>query len=347
MPTIKCVQVSPDYFVGATTLADIRGNCLDPRRVDRATEAEKAKDPTLFQAATQRGNNQRSFDKARTLRAVDYAKYINAVEAGDRMGGCPPITLWTAQTAIFDGSHLAISGGTLLTANDGETQLAARYMLANGFSGGRGFKEYDSVTGDIAWLDRPFAVTISTGSTVEKAMQVLHDMNHYATPVSEKNTMALNVEGALTKAINAGIVTSGVQPGAIKMRGVHRAKEAYYTSLIALMHGAIGAAYGPEAFTRSVNARINEANSQKSTAIDSREVVSKFIAKVLTLERDLRRIDCEHMMALGVHFAKKGRLAKPLDEVAYAKLDKTIREESNGKRNTITRRASRIEDLLK
>lgn len=345
MPTIKCVQVRPNQFTGKTTLADIRSNCPDPRRVDRATEAEKAKDPDLARAAKQRGKNQRVFDKARTLRAINYARYIKEVDEGTRLGGYPSVTLWTGEEATYDvaAATLTLGGASILTANDGETQLAARYMLAFGFS----VKGFPTVEQDDKWLDQPFAITLATASTIEAAMQTLHDMNRYAVPVSEKNTAVLNVEGALTKAINAGIKAAAADSGTIKAKGLHRSSEPYFTSMATLLHGAVGALYGADAFKRSVNAHINEANSQAVNLNGKGAVVSKFIEKTLLLPpSQLRRLDSEHMMALGARFSGQQKMPKPLDESQYKKVDAEIRSESNGKRNTVTRRALRIYEVL-
>lgn len=311
MMKFNAIQAGINKFSAAVTLGELRNICMNPRQVDLSTEAERSKDPALKRAYEQRDENQRKFDKARTIRAIRYAEYIKAVDAQERMGDYPPITLWTEQSLELKNGQLEIPGATMLTANDGETQLAARYMLADGFFDK---KIEEQVAGDVSLLDKTFLVTITTNSSKLAAMQTLHDMNHYATPVSEKTTATMNIEGALTKAINEGIVLSGHGTTMIKSRGADvKPSENYNTTRLALLHGAVGACYGELSFKKSTNALINEGNRQFADLNGEANVVSQFIAKILQLPPSvLRHIGCDHMMALGAKYHSHAKVSTPL-----------------------------------
>lgn len=326
MMKFNAIQAGINKFSAVVTLGELRNICMNPRRVDLSTEAERAKEPALARAYEQRDENQRKFDKARTLRAISYAAYIKAVDAGERMGDYPPVTLWTESTLTFADGKLEIAGATMFTANDGETQLAARYMLADGFFDKKIGVE---VMGDVALLDMPFLVTITTGSNKLAAMQTLHDMNHYATPVSEKTTATMNIEGALTKAISDGIAMSGHGDTLIKSRGDSvKPSENYNTTRLALLHGALGACYGELVFDKSTNSLIDRGNRQFADLNGEGAVVTNFISKILHLPpKVLRTIGCDHMMALGAKYHKYAEVKTPLTPEQVSAISAEIKAE--------------------
>ena len=327
---IKCVLVRPDYYVGVTTLAELRGNCPDPKRIDESTDATRAKDPDLERAYKQRGDNQRQFNKARVDRMGNYGQYMAKVDNGG-LGGYPPVTLWTKDPLDYIDGELRLLGDTVITANDGETQLAARYDLAKD---------------DPRWLDAPFAVTITVNSNREAAMQTLHDMNHHATPVSEKETAALNVEGPLTKAITVGIAGSGIDTDLIKAR-TDKVTKPYITTQTILLHGGIGALYGTDALARSPNALIKVANKQFGDLGEDSGTVSAFIEDVLRLPKEiLATITPDQMMALGAQFRAHKRVLAPLSKDAYSQVDTALKLERGGKRASIQLRAKAVYDRL-
>ena len=333
MAKIKATLVSTNYYVGVTTLADIRGNCPDPKRVDQSTEAQRKADPDLGRAWSQRGANQRQFNKPRIARMIGYASYIAGVDEAKILGGYPPITLWTEDESPFVDGVLEISGSTILSANDGETQLAARYALAKA---------------DPTLLDRPFAVTITTGSDKTQAMQTLHDMNHFATPVSEKETAVLNVEGALTKAINKGIGMTTRDPDLSIRKKTEKVTGGFLTTSLILLHGGVGALYGEEALRHTPNSLIKKANAQFVDLGEKSDVVSGFINEVLRLPNDaLRTIGSDQMMALGARYAETSRVLAPISAEDYARLDADLKAAKGGKsRATIGVRAQALFNKL-
>lgn len=314
---IPALQIAPNRFVGVASITTLGITILDPKMVDLSTEAECNKNPRLKAAKEQRGANQRRFDAKRQRRMMEYARYIEDVTENNRMGGFPPITFWCKDELPYIDGHLDIPGATLLTANDGETQLAAWHVLAEQ---------------NPEWLDKNFAFTLSAGSTREEAMQVLHDMNHYANPVSEKETAALNVEGALTKAINAGIKESGRPLGIIKARGDKPTGE-FYTTVPLLLHGAIGALNGEQTFDKTPPRQIQDANGQFVQLNGGADRVRDFVAEVMRLDGIvLKEIGIAQMMALGAKFAINKRLSPPLAKSVVA----MIEQKAKGDRARVT-----------
>ena len=304
---IPALQIAPNHFIGVCSITTLGLTSLDPAYIDRATEKECSNNPRLKAAKEQRGSNQRKFDKKRLDRRDEYAKYIHDVDTGLRMGGYPPVTFWCDSDIPYLDGHLDIPGATILTANDGETQLAARYLLASQ---------------DPVWLDRQFSFTLVAASTREAAMQTLHDMNHHSTPVSEKETAALNVEGALTKAINAGINESGRDFGIIKPRG-EKVTDDFYTTVPILLHGAIGALNGEGAFAKTPTKQIQDANKQFKNLNGGADRVRGFVAEVLRLDGiTLAKINVAHMLALGVKYNKENRIVAPLSQQVVEMLEK-------------------------
>ena len=345
MATLKAVRVSPNKFIRVATLTELQGNSPDPRKVDLSTEKERSKSSVLSRAYEQRGSNQRKFDKSRIVRAVDYALYIKAVDFGGRMGDYPPVTLWTQDECYFDEikGELKINGNSILTANDGETQLAARYFLIEGFSE-KGYAQ--EIIADSSLLDSEFAVVITTKSSKEEAMQTLHDMNHYATPVSEKTTAALNIEGGLTKAINKGLDQNDTR-GSVKSRGNITTRETFKTTHVILMHGAIGAMYGKECNKVTPNKLIAEANRQFSKLNGKADLASGFVADIMHLSSEvLRHVDDAHMMALGMKYNETSRISQPLTKEQYANLEEALKVERNGRRADIRVRANAVFEQL-
>lgn len=182
----SAVPITPNKLVGLTTLARLQAIGLRrPSEVENATKMSRKKEPTLAAAGTLRDQVQRRFDKARRERAELFAAYIQATEFDQkRNGGVPPITLYSTQPLTFnDRREAVLPFNTPVIAVDGETQLEARYLLADTHP---------------ETLGLPFAVTIYHGISEGHARQILHDVNAYATPIPERKTAHLNSEGALS-----------------------------------------------------------------------------------------------------------------------------------------------------
>lgn len=333
MTILNVTRVSPDHYVGSTTLGTIRGNCPDPKRVDRSTERERNADPDMSRAHGQRGDNQRKFTKSRITRAIAYGRYIAEVDSGKRLGGYPPITLWTKEEGEFiePTGVLILPASAILTANDGETQLAARYIQAGQ---------------DPTQLDKPFAFTLVTSSTKKNAAQTLHDMNFFGVNVSEKETAALNIEGPLTIRVNEGITASGrdasltIKPRSEKVTGN------YLTTQSLLLVGSLGALHGPDAMRHTPTSLIKKDNGQFTDLGDQGKIVSKFVAGILSLpDNDLRRIDGAHMMTLGAIYNRMEETPKPLPADAIETIDQALRAERGGRRATVQHRARAMFDF--
>lgn len=331
MATFPALPFGQNQYQLSLTLAGLGTNCFDPMRIALMKDTALAEADTLtHKARAQRSDNQRQFNKPRIVRVEKYALYIEAVEAGG-LGGVPPITLWTPDDVMYKDGTITLKGETILSANDGETQLAARYLLANKDPG--------------KWMDMPFAATLTAACTQANAQQTLHDMNHYANPVSEKETAAINQNGKLTAAICEGVATSGRFQSEIKARG-EKVTTGFISTNTICLHGAIGANFGSEAMTRSPNALIKIGNAQFGT-LENPEIVAGFISKVLRLPNDqLAGITSDHMMALGIKYHLTGHLAQPLSPEVYAMVDAQLRDAREGRRATIQNRAEAIVSRL-
>lgn len=311
---ISALRISQDRYVCVSSLSVLRAVLFDPIELyDTNNQKVLDANPRLRAAKEQRGENQRAFNPARKHRATQYADYIQNVDNEIRKGGYPTITIWCKEalefitrSEDFEYGLIVLDGHEILTANDGETQLAARFMLGR----------LDPLA-----MNKPFAFTLKTDSNAAEAMQTLHDMNHYATPVSEKETAALNIEGPLTKAINLGIAESGVNTRRIQSRGdAPNKKSANVTTMMILLHGAIGALNGKEDWVhdRSPARQLNDANGQYASLNGGTDRIVGFISQVLRLPDDvLKGITFAHMLALGIVYAKKGSLPVPLSPESY------------------------------
>jgi hypothetical protein len=331
----KAVQITPNTFLVSMKIGQLAAhNCLDPDLVDNATQAQLKQNPSLSAAANHRGDNQRKWTKARKQRRDQYAAYIYGVSEEGSNGGYPPVTMWTTEDCYFhpDRGELDIPFSATLAATDGETQLSALFKLAHANS---------------KWLDKTFAVVLHTECSRENADQMLHDMNHYANPVSEKDMALHNRQGFLTSAIYIGIDAAPLDMTSInrKTDSVMPKKTGgfkYATTVPRLLHGVVGAVFSNEALNKAPRALIEKGNSQGFTVDDSvRATAAAFVVDILSVEHDtLATYSKEYMLACGAYYARHKALPAAPDLTALETLDEQLTASKGGKRATAQEKAA-------
>jgi hypothetical protein len=265
----------------------------DPEAVDTAPDNQLKFNPALRAARQMRGRNQRSWKKkARKQRRDQYARYIKAVRTGNRLGGFPPMTLWTQSKATFKDGVLDIPHSAVLCALDGETQLSAGFQLAEA---------------DPLWKDQPVAVVLYVDCTQAAADQKLHDFNHYATPVTETEMALHNREGALTGAIRDGYAASRRNADLVVNRGSD-ALGKYVTTEAHIIELAIGAAFGPDGFALQTRHAAEKGNAQFYDLPTAGLVAAAVAAFLQRGDDEVRQVSKSGARALGVYFHEHGRL---------------------------------------
>ena len=187
--TIEGIRIAENLCSVATSLNQLEQYGLTRPTVNASAKAKDLKSDDLFaRAHNLREIVQRRFDKSRKERAEDYNEYIDAIMAGKRLGGVPPVTLFCSEPCEYLSDHkkLILPYRSVLVNMDGETQTEARFIL----------RDRIPESGD--WS---MAAQIYHGITEQHASQILHDFNRYAHPIKETVVAALNSEGHITKMI--------------------------------------------------------------------------------------------------------------------------------------------------
>jgi len=295
MSNIKAVEVVPGpIYLARVTLGALRAYCVvDPEHVDTAPENLLKHNEQLRAARKMRGRNQRSWKKkARRNRRDVYAHYIKAVRTGTRMGGFPPITMWTRSKAEFDAGVLDIPYSAVMCALDGETQLSAWFKLAEK---------------DTTWLDQPIAIVLYVNCEDQAADQMLHDFNHYATPVSETEMALHNHEGALTSAIRTGYEMSKRLLDVVVNRSSDSVGK-FSTTEPRIIELAIGAAFGTDGFAMQTRQAAERGNAQFYD-LPTSSTVSAAVADFLRVDDEqMKRVTKTCARAVGVYYHTHGRL---------------------------------------
>ena len=315
---VSAIEVVHGQYLLVTTLSSLASHSVvNPEWVDRAkqSDVEKPFNAALRGARDMRGNNQRSWaTKARRERRDSYANYIQAVRNGDRLGGFPPITMWTKSPVTYADGEIDIPGDAVLCAHDGETQLSAWFDLGDN----RDAKYYNS----------PIAVVLYTEATQALADQQLHDFNHYASPVSESEMALHNREGALTAAVREGLLQSGRQIDLVVNRRTDSLGKRFLTTEARLLEMAVGAAYGADGFN-SPTRKLTERGNAQFSELPSAATVSQCLAEFMAFsEEDMRPVTKPVARALGVYFSQHGTFPRYLptaDDVEKAK-DATVQK---------------------
>ena len=221
---ISGVSVGPTKFVGVASLNQLENAGLS--RPTAAQTAGKGASSKELKSRDLREDLNRTFDKARRLRADRYSFYIEGVECGNQDGGTPPITLYAPDTRTAlssDESALIVPYNSGITAIDGETQTEARFIL----------RDRLPETGDTL-----VSVVVYYGISEAQARQILHDANAYANPIPEKKLASFNDAGPLSKAVNISRIKANVEPSRINLKGSKPTK----TQVLSLTQGLTMAA---------------------------------------------------------------------------------------------------------
>jgi hypothetical protein len=187
--TLPAMAVTDTLAVGMATLNQLEHFGIKSPWHMAKTAAGKL-DPTEHPFKQLREVVQRTWDKPRSKRADLYSTYIDNVLQGSVLGGTPPVTLFVNKSGTQDGSDISFPYTSSAIAIDGETQLEARFRL----------RATQPDTGDIA-----FPVTIYHGVSEEQAMQILHDFNHFAKPISEGKLGVRNSAGGMSQTIEEAV----------------------------------------------------------------------------------------------------------------------------------------------
>lgn len=293
MSNIKAVEVVPGHiYLACVTIGALRAySVVDPELVDTAPENVVKYNAQLQASREMRGRNQRSWKKkARRSRRDVYANYIKAVRTGARMGGFPPITMWTRSKVEFSAGALDVPYSAVMCALDGETQLSAWFKIAEK---------------DASWLDQPIAIVLYADCQQHAADQMLHDFNHYATPVSETEMALHNHEGALTSAIRDGYKESRRIIDVLVNRGSD-ATGKFATSEQRVIELAIGAAFGVDGFNMQTRQATERGNAQFYT-LPAASTVTAAVAAFLSMEDEkMKKVTKACARAVGVYYREHG-----------------------------------------
>ena len=249
---LSTISVTPIKAVGVSSLAELE-NCglIRPSIVDKApgkNASDKEDEAHKIHAQTQR-----SFDKARRDRSIQYAAYIKGVEIDGSSGGTPAITIYSPEKLEETEFGLSIPFGSILTALDGETQTEARYLLAEAIPSSKA---------------SPVAITLYHGISLDHARQIIHDTNHYVTPISETHSASFNSNGSLTKAVADALNSSGINQALVNIKGAGATK-AFKLSRIQIIAFLCGCKLGNEVSRKNVSeSKISELNSPLHSSVD-------------------------------------------------------------------------------
>jgi len=138
---------------------------------------------------------QRTWDKARSLRADLYSEYLHNLVRGKIKGSAPPPAIYTPGVVSETDNGVVLPFRSLLIAVDGDTQLEARFRL----------RERAPETGDL-----PFPAIVHFGVEESTAIQILHDYNRFAKPIPESKLGAHNSSGGLSITVLEALDLAGL-----------------------------------------------------------------------------------------------------------------------------------------
>jgi len=306
-------EVSKNKFQVVSTIGQLKhAGLLRP--------SVKVKSSEDGQYSELRATMNRRFDKARCLRAEGYAKYIRDTELlGVRDGGTPAITLWCDEEveSLGDGV-LAISYSAHLVAVDGETQLEARYIIA---------EEHP------AFMNHPIAVTIYAGMSQRFGQQILADYNSYAVPVNAGTAANFNHASVMGRALEEVKARNNWADSAIKLVGGPKPRKEHFASALQLR--AFIAGFDGE--LKRTNSPVTATKRINAGGID---ISKQDLDRIADELRSMVYLDCPARVApvivwyMAGHACKEGRRAAQMNfERAYqayidVKKDKSMSEQS-------------------
>lgn len=293
---VRAVRISENKYVGNATLAQLETAGLgDPSKIQSATKADIKGDSRLEDAHNLRGSIQRMFDSKRKTRGEFYSLFIGRCRKGELLGDTPPINIYIPGGVKYDEDKavMSIPFGSTMIAIDGETQLYARYLLAERDPESKG----DS-----------FSVVFHVGISVEAAQQRLHDYNRYCKPVDETQIAILNHDGELTRGTNEALFFAGLSGGQIDRFGT-KPRKGKEISIKQAQYGVTGAELGLQAATKPAKTWAVELNGQTAQQ-HINGAGSAFVSAFMKVPSDIRKTltpDC--VFVLGIIHKEKGEAA--------------------------------------
>jgi hypothetical protein len=254
--TLRALMTSTHRFVGVASLSELQHFGLaSPLALDRQTLKQTTDDDKPLKAL--RTLIQRTWDKVRITRAQSYANYLGKLRRGTIMGAAPPLTLYSPEQAEgiigHDGQPLLrLPFDALIMAIDGETQIQGRFNL-------RG-TDPESADDDIDFV-------LHTGISEEAAMQILHDANRLARPISEAVLGPKNHTGGLSQTIHEALLIAGKRLEDLNPKG--GATRHHIAGFVHSMCFAAGFELEDEALVRSVKGYFPILNEPGSPPINS------------------------------------------------------------------------------
>jgi hypothetical protein len=228
---LPAMGVNSDTAVGLVTLNQLEHfGIKSPWLMAKTSRSKMDEQDQPFK--TLREVIQRAWDKARDKRADLYSTYIENVLKGTVEGGTPPVTIFVSHAGTENDSEISFPYTSTAIALDGETQLEGRFRLR-----GR-----DADTGDI-----PFPVTIYHGCSEQKAMQILHDFNHFAKPIPESKLGMRNAAGGISQTVETAL---DLVPGATLNSGQFGTKK-HAAGFSQTMFFVVGYAVGQAALDKT------------------------------------------------------------------------------------------------
>lgn len=251
------LPVTPTVAVGFTTLNGLRDfGIKEPLAMARTSE--RRLDTSDVPNKRLRVLVQRTWDNARKRNAHKYKEYLRLMYSG-KPGSAPPVTLYVPQAALPNDDEDNVlrfpydeSGVVTAIAIDGETQLQARFFLAQE---------------NPATASYHFPITIHHGIDEDHAIQILHDYNRYGTRISEKVLGSRNTTGGLSNTIAEALEIASLDIGELNRIGTAGTKK-FVASYQQSMAFVAAYAVGQEALKRSVMSWFNDLNEPGSAPIN-------------------------------------------------------------------------------
>jgi hypothetical protein len=297
--TLPGMAVTDNIAVGLTTLNQLQHfGVKSPWHMAKTSRGKL--DPTDQPFKDLREIIQRAWDVARSKRADLYCTYIDHLLSGTIVGGTPPITLYVDKQGTDADGEMSFPYTAAVIAIDGETQLEARYRLAD--------KERKPDTADI-----PFAVTIYHGISETEAMQILHDFNHFAKPIPESKLGMRNASGGMSQTISAA---AALVPGATLNTGGAMGTKTHAAGYQQAMFFIAGYAIGQPALEKTGSSWFDALNVPGSPPVNGAcEVSLAEMLEIVNNDLKLRQLPTYLWQAAGV-LASEGRNPQSLSLAA-------------------------------
>ena len=193
MPSITGVSINPTCFVAGSSVSELAALGMNRPSCHPTIRELKNLPHNQRKSAILRAEVQRGMTTERIRNAMAYARYIRGVATGSIVGGTPAVTLFIDSPCTVKDGALQIPYGAAVIAIDGETQLEARFMLAE--DGGD-----DSA-------DWKFPVHIFHSCDHSVAKQYLVDVNTFGVKMSTRDASALDQTGRLTGVVRDALRT--------------------------------------------------------------------------------------------------------------------------------------------